>query len=51
MQPGDVYRTYADVSDLQQEMDYQPKTSVTEGVSKFIDWYLAYYQIKPQVAV
>jgi UDP-glucuronate 4-epimerase len=43
MQPGDVYRTYADVDDLQQELGYSPKTSVPEGVSKFIDWYLAYY--------
>lgn len=43
MQPGDVERTWADVEGLQNDFNYHPKTSVKEGVKKFIDWYKAYY--------
>jgi UDP-glucuronate 4-epimerase len=43
MQPGDVERTWADVSDLYKEYGYMPKTPIEEGVSKFIDWYKKYY--------
>lgn len=45
MQPGDVYRTEADVSDLVQEIGYKPNTTVNEGVGKFVDWYKNYYCI------
>ncbi|MEN9570419.1 MAG: hypothetical protein RL172_1650 [Bacteroidota bacterium] len=45
MQPGDVYRTYADVSDLATQLGYQPSTSIEDGVSNFIDWYIDYYKI------
>jgi len=43
MQPGDVPDTYADVDDLVRDMGYRPSTSVEEGVSRFVDWYLEYY--------
>lgn len=46
MQPGDVYKTYADTSRLTAELGYQPKTSVEEGVSNFIDWYLDYFKVQ-----
>lgn len=46
IQPGDVPSTYADVQDLYQEIDFKPKTSIKEGVSRFIDWYLEYYKIQ-----
>lgn len=45
MQPGDVLATYADVTDLVNDMGYKPNTSIQQGVSNFIDWYLDYYQI------
>ena len=48
MQPGDVYKTYADISDLKNNLGYDPSTSVEEGVSKFIDWYIDYFKISPQ---
>jgi len=41
MQPGDVYKTYADVSDLQENFGYHPDTPVREGVKRFVEWYLA----------
>ena len=43
LQPGDVPDTYADVSDLVREFGYQPKTSVQDGVGKFVEWYKSYY--------
>ena len=45
MQPGDVYRTEADVSDLVKKTGYRPSTTVDEGVGKFVDWYKQYYRI------
>ncbi|HYI78968.1 MAG TPA: NAD-dependent epimerase [Chryseolinea sp.] len=46
MQDGDVVETYADVNDLYNEIDFKPATRIEEGVSKFVDWYKEYYQIK-----
>ncbi|WP_252503976.1 NAD-dependent epimerase [Sporosarcina sp. Marseille-Q4943] len=45
LQEGDVPATYANVDDLYQEIGFKPKTSIKDGVGKFVDWYLAYYQI------
>ena len=45
MQPGDVPATYADVSLLEQLTGYQPKTTIEDGVARFVDWYRYYYQI------
>lgn len=44
MQPGDVSRTWADIESLKKDFGYKPKTSVEEGVEKFIDWYSSYYK-------
>lgn len=43
MQPGDVYETCADLENLWQQVGYQPPTSIRDGVSKFVDWYLGFY--------
>ena len=39
MQPGDVYQTYADVTDLMEDFDFKPDTPIEEGLSKFVKWY------------
>jgi UDP-glucuronate 4-epimerase len=44
MQPGDVHKTYADVSSLANDTGYRPSTSIENGVSNFIDWYIEYYK-------
>lgn len=46
LQEGDVPATYANVDDLYREIDFKPQTSIKDGVNKFVDWYLDYYQIK-----
>ena len=45
MQLGDVESTYADTSKLEEWIGYKPKTSIKDGVSKFIEWYKDYYEI------
>ncbi|NJK29880.1 MAG: NAD-dependent epimerase [Acaryochloris sp. RU_4_1] len=43
MQPGDVLSTYADVADLMEDVGFQPKTPIEEGISHFVQWYRQYY--------
>ncbi len=43
MQPGDVPRTWASTSGLEQRYDYKPATQLSEGVEAFINWYKNYY--------
>lgn len=45
MQAGDVPATWANAGLLEQLTGYAPKTSVPEGVSKFVAWYRDYYQV------
>ena len=45
IQPGDVPATWADVSDLVEDLDYQPGTPIQEGVSRFIAWYKEFYGV------
>lgn len=45
MQPGDVPRTWADVDDLFELIDYKPKVTVDKGIEKFVEWYRNYYKI------
>ena len=40
MQPGDVDRTFADISKAKKLLGYQPTTPVEVGIGKFVDWYL-----------
>ena len=40
MQPGDVDRTYADITKAKKLIGYEPKTSFEEGIEKFVKWYL-----------
>ena len=44
MQPGDVYKTFADVRALENDFYYAPKTKIEEGISEFVKWYSAYYK-------
>jgi UDP-glucuronate 4-epimerase len=39
MQPGDVERTYADISALERDFGFRPRTSIEDGLAKFVDWY------------
>lgn len=45
MQPGDVYQTYADISELEKDFGFKPSTSLDEGLDNFAKWYKEYYNI------
>ena len=42
MQAGDVPKTWANIKEIKNDFDYQPKTTISVGISKFINWYLNY---------
>lgn len=44
MQPGDVRDTYADITETTALTGYRPKTTIAEGVPRFIEWYKDYYE-------
>ncbi len=46
LQPGDVPATYADVDDLVRDASFKPCTQIEDGVRRFVNWYLSYYQIE-----
>lgn len=43
MQPGDVYETYADVQELIDDFGFKPSTTIEEGLGRFAQWFLDYY--------
>jgi UDP-glucuronate 4-epimerase len=45
MQPGDVRDTFADIGAIQRDLGFQPRTTIAEGVPKFVDWYRAYHRL------
>jgi len=45
-QPGDVQQTYADITKAKSLLNYNPKTSLQEGIPKFVEWYKDYYKVK-----
>lgn len=46
MQPGDVERTWADVSALRAAIGFAPQTLLEDGLRRFVDWYREYHQIR-----
>lgn len=46
MQPGDVQKTYADVSDLEKDINFKPSTSIEDGLKHFVGWYKEYYKVE-----
>ena len=44
MQPGDVYRTYADVEPLERDCGFRPRTSMEVGLERFAAWFKEYYR-------
>ena len=46
IQAGDVPATYADVTDLVEDLDYKPNTPIQEGINRFVDWYIEFFKVK-----
>ncbi len=47
MQPGDVTDTFADISAIQEELGYQPATTIDQGIPRFVQWYRDYHSLGP----
>ncbi len=45
IQAGDVPVTFADTSKLEKVTGYKPNTNISDGISKFVDWYRNYYKV------
>jgi UDP-glucuronate 4-epimerase len=43
LQPGDVPRTYADITDLERDVGFRPVTTIETGIARFVEWYRQYY--------
>jgi len=44
LQKGDVIKTLSDTKLIKKHYNYQPKTNVSYGVKKFIEWYISYFK-------
>ena len=42
MQPGDVYQTFADVTELEKDFGFKPATTLEQGLGAFAKWYKNY---------
>ena len=45
MQPGDVKETAADISAIQKDLGFEPKTKIERGIPEFVHWYKKYHKI------
>jgi UDP-glucuronate 4-epimerase len=45
MQPGDVKDTFADISEIQNELGYRPATPLDVGIPRFVEWYRRYRNV------
>jgi UDP-glucuronate 4-epimerase len=43
MQAGDMLETFADIDYSKEKLNFNPQTSIEDGIKKFIDWYKNYY--------
>jgi len=46
MQAGDVPGTWASTKSLSNFVNYLPKTTISLGIVKFVEWFLSYHEIK-----
>ena len=44
MQPGDVKETFADIEAIRRDHGFEPKTSIDEGIPRFVEWYRNFYK-------
>ena len=45
VQPGEMVRTEAGLTQTEAALPYRPRTSIDEGVGRFVDWYRGYYGV------
>lgn len=45
LQAGEVIETFADIDELERDIQYKPMISIEEGIRRFVSWYKDYYKI------
>ncbi len=45
MQPGDVKETYADIEASRRDLGFEPRTTIDEGLPRFVEWYRDYHGV------
>jgi UDP-glucuronate 4-epimerase len=43
IQPGDLLETYADIELSEQDFGFQPRTTLRQGLERFVTWYRSYH--------
>jgi UDP-glucuronate 4-epimerase len=43
MQPGDVVATAADISAIERDLGFVPRTPIEDGIPRFVDWFRDYH--------
>ena len=43
IQPGDVTKTFADISKIKDAIGFKNSTSLEKGIEYFVSWYKAFY--------
>lgn len=46
MQPGDVYCTFANTKQMEDDFGYHPQTDIEEGIRHFYEWYCSFYHLE-----
>ena len=46
IQPGDIHNSWANIESITKIANYDPKTSIENGVKLFVEWYLEYFNIR-----
>jgi len=44
MQKGDVPATYADIAAARRDLGFAPRTTIDDGLRRFVDWYRGYHK-------
>jgi UDP-glucuronate 4-epimerase len=45
LQPGDVPESFADIESARRDLGFEPKTTIEEGIGRFVAWYKRYHRI------
>ncbi len=45
LQAGDVVETFADISATTRDFGYEPKTTIQQGIPKFVEWFKGYHNL------
>lgn len=46
LKAGDVPATYASTDKLKEAVGFKPETSIEEGLQRFAEWYVEYYEVR-----